>query len=83
MSKYVEFMDMVRAHSCVHGMLLHVKICRVHGYSMSQFFCTVFHMSKCVEFMDTVRANSCVVHVFTCQNVLNSWIWLDPILLCT
>jgi hypothetical protein len=55
---YVRFLDMVQANSCVH--VLHVKICRIHGYGKSPLLCTWY--------------------AFTCQNMLSSWIRYEPIL---
>jgi hypothetical protein len=82
MSKYVEFMDTVRANSCADVTFLQVKIYVRFVDMVEANSCVhVLHVQICQIHGYGKSPFLCTWCAFTCQNMSSSWIQYEPILL--
>ncbi len=81
MSKYVEFMDTVRANSCADVTFLQVKIyVRFVDMVQANSCVHILHVKICWIHGYGKSPLLCTWYVFTCQNMSSSWIRYEPIL---
>jgi hypothetical protein len=81
MSKYVEFMDTVRANSCADVTFLQVKIyVRFVNMVQANSCVHVLHVKICQIHGYGKSSFLCTWYAFTCENMSSSWIQYEPIL---